>query len=361
MRMIGEAELDDIALGAGILGTGGGGDPYVGKLLAREAIRRHGPVRVIEPSELDPDAIIVPTAMMGAPTVMVEKLPSGTEVGLAFERLQQHLGIEAAATMPVEVGGLNSVIPFCIATEHDLPLVDADLMGRAFPEVQMCLPGLYGVRATPMTVADEKGNVTTLDAIDNRWAERLARSNTVDMGCSALVAQWVLRAGQLDGCAVIGSLRTAQDLGRAVREARAAHEDPVGAAIAALDGFRLMEAKVVDVDRVTHRGFAHADVRLGGLGEDLGATGRLRSQNEHLVIERDGVVLASAPDLIMVLDTDTGTPLTTEELRYGSRVTVIAAPCDPRWRSEDGLAVVGPRAFGYDFEFLAVEDRVAAA
>lgn len=360
MRLIGEAELDDIALGAGILGTGGGGNPYLGKLLARDAIRRFGPVTVVEPHELDPDAVIIPAAMMGAPTVMVEKLPSGTEVGLAFERLQEHLGIRAAATMPVEVGGINSLIPFCIATEYNLPLVDADLMGRAFPEVQMCISGLYDVRATPMTVADEKGNVTVIDAVDNRWAERLARSNTVDMGCSALVAQWVLRADQLERCAVVGSLRLAENLGRAVREARTAHDDAVAAAIETVGGFRLMEAKVVDVDRVTIGGFAHADVRLACIGEHVGAVGRLRSQNEHLVVERDGIVLASAPDLIMLLDTESGEPLMTEDLRYGARATVIAAPCDPRWRSEQGLAVVGPRAFGYDFDFIAVEDRVAA-
>ena len=43
LRLIGEEQLEDIALGAGILGTGGGGDPYVGKLLARQAIRNTGP------------------------------------------------------------------------------------------------------------------------------------------------------------------------------------------------------------------------------------------------------------------------------------------------------------------------------
>ena len=44
LRLVGEAELEDIAVGAAILGTGGGGDPYIGKLLAQEAVRRYGPV-----------------------------------------------------------------------------------------------------------------------------------------------------------------------------------------------------------------------------------------------------------------------------------------------------------------------------
>ena len=76
-RMIGVADLDDIAIGGAILGTGGGGDPYIGKLMAQQAIRKFGPVRMIEVDELDDDALVVPCAMMGAPTVMIEKIPQG--------------------------------------------------------------------------------------------------------------------------------------------------------------------------------------------------------------------------------------------------------------------------------------------
>jgi uncharacterized protein len=48
------------------------------------------------------------------------------------------------------------------------------------------------------------------------------------------------------------------------------------------------------------------------------------------VTVRDGRVLASVPDLIIVLDSDSAEPITTEEIHYGFRVSVVAAPCDPR-------------------------------
>ena len=47
-----ESVLDSIAIGAGILGTGGGGNPYVGQLRARQVIREEGPVTVLAPEEL---------------------------------------------------------------------------------------------------------------------------------------------------------------------------------------------------------------------------------------------------------------------------------------------------------------------
>ena len=43
------AGLDDIALGAALLGTGGGGDPYIGMLMARQALERYGSVELLDP------------------------------------------------------------------------------------------------------------------------------------------------------------------------------------------------------------------------------------------------------------------------------------------------------------------------
>ena len=92
MRQIGEANLDDLSVGAAILGTGGGGNPYIGTLLAKQAIREHGPVELVSVDEVPDDAVVVPSAMMGAPTVMVEKLPRGDEIIRAFKALQEFLG-----------------------------------------------------------------------------------------------------------------------------------------------------------------------------------------------------------------------------------------------------------------------------
>jgi hypothetical protein len=110
---------------------------------------------------------------------------------------------------------------------------------------------------------------------------------------------------------------------------------------------------------VTAGGFARAAVHIEGLHDDAGAALRLQTQNEHLAAERDGEVLASVPDLIIVLDSETGEPITTEDVRCGFRVTVVAAPCDPRWRTPAGLEVVGPRYFGYDLDFVPIEERFA--
>ncbi len=115
MRTIDLDDLNDLAVGAAVLGTGGGGDPYVGRLMAAEAIRRYGPVRLVDPAELEPDALVLPVGMMGAPTVMVEKLPGGFELSAATDALETFLGERAGAVMATEAGGINSTLAMCVA------------------------------------------------------------------------------------------------------------------------------------------------------------------------------------------------------------------------------------------------------
>ena len=86
MRKVGKQEIEDIAVGAALLGTGGGGDPHIGKLMALQAIEEFGPVTVLDADEVPDDALVVPSSMMGAPTVMLEKIPSGEEAILAFNQ-----------------------------------------------------------------------------------------------------------------------------------------------------------------------------------------------------------------------------------------------------------------------------------
>jgi len=361
MRLIQPDAIQDIALGATVLGTGGGGDPYIGKLLAIEAMREHGPVRLVNIEEIEDDSMVAHSAMIGAPTVIVEKLPSGVEVVRAFEALQTYLGRPLSYTVCAEAGGLNSTIPFVVAAQLGIPVVDADGMGRAFPEVQMVTPTLWGIPATPMALADEKGNCAILSTATNAWAERLARSLTIEMGSTALLAAYSMTGRQVKDSMVPGTLSKAEFIGRSLREARAAHRDPIEAVMEATGGVEVFRGKVIDVRRRTERGFARGNARLAGTDRDTGAELALQFQNEHLVAERDGCVVVSVPDLITVLDVETGQPITTESLRYGFRVAVLGIPCDPRWRTPAGLELVGPGYFGYAVDYVPVEQRFGGA
>jgi uncharacterized protein len=346
-----------LARGAAVFGTGGGGDPYIGALLATQAIREHGSVTVVGLDEVGDDALVVTAAMMGAPTVMVEKLPNLDEVVASVRALEDVLGRQVTHVACAEVGGVNSTVPVAAAAALGVPLLDADGMGRAFPELQMVLPTLYGITASPLSFADDKGNTGVLTTVDNTWTERIARVACVEMGCSVMIAGFPMTGAQARESLVRGSLRACLDLGEQIAAARAEHADPVGCVVERLGGREVFAGKVVDVERATTTGFARGRARLEGAGGEL----VLEFQNEHLIARHGDRVCVTTPDLIIVLEHDTGEAITTEGLRYGQRVRVVAAPADPRWHSERALAMVGPGYFGYDVAPHRYDGTTAAA
>lgn len=336
--------IPSLARGAAVFGTGGGGDPHIGALLATQAVTTHGPVTVVSVDEVPRDARVVMVAMMGAPTVMVEKLPGLDEVTAPVRAIEPFLDGPVTHIACAEVGGVNSTIPIAAAAVLGLPLVDGDGMGRAFPELQMVLPTLSGIPASPLGFADDKGNTGILSTVTNTWAERIARVACVEMGCSVMISLFPLSGQQVRESLVAGSLSQCLAVGDAIADARAANEDPVTRAVNELGGRELYAGKVVDVARATTKGFARGSAIIDGADGAL----TLSFQNEHLMATLERKILATTPDLIMVLEHDSGEPITTEGLRYGQRVRVIAAPSDERWHSPAGLAMVGPRYFGYD-------------
>jgi DUF917 family protein len=351
-------DVEDLATGAAILGTGGGGDPYLGKLMALSVLEKGMKIKVIDPEEVPDDALVIPSAAMGTPTVLIEKISKGTEVVEAFERLEKYFGQEVFATMPLESGGVNSVNPLTVGARCGLPIVDTDGMGRAFPELQMTTFNIYGVPCCPMTLVDEKGNVVLLDAIDNVWAEKLARVITIRYGGTAWISLYPMYGRDVKRGGIPNTLTLARDIGRSIREARAAKSDPIDAVLGITGGFRLFEGKIVDVERKTVAGFARGEARIEGLGDDSGSEMVVQFQNENLVAIKDGDIVCSVPDLISILDADTGLPITTEYLRYGYRVIAIGMPIHEKWRTPEGLKVVGPRYFGYDIDYVPIEERM---
>ncbi|ALA53792.1 DUF917 domain-containing protein [Shouchella clausii] len=355
MRWLTEESIEHIALGAAVLGTGGGGDPYLGKLMALEAIKTYGPIKLLSIEELADDALIVPLSMMGSPTIGVEKIPSIEELVAPLEKIEETLGQKAAALMPIEVGGVNSLVPVLAAAAKGLPLVDADAMGRAFPESQMVTFYLDGHSADPTVLADEKGNTVVITPKDGHWGEKLARAITVQMGGSSTVCDYALPGSVVKKSAIPGTLTKSEEIGRLLLHKSGDGTHPIKRLLAVLNGYELLTGKLTDIQRTLTGGFTRGICEVEGIHDDAGRMVTLHFQNEQLLATEGEKPLAITPDLIAILDVETGQPITTEGLRYGMRVTVIAFPCDPKWRTKKGIETAGPRYFGYPVEYEPVE------
>jgi DUF917 family protein len=358
-RTLTQQDLVDLARGAALLGTGGGGDPYVGRLMVQQAMAEGGEVRLISLDELPTDALVIPTAMMGAPTVLVEKIPSGRETVASLRALESYLGRRAYATMPIECGGINSTMPLVAGARLGIPVVDADGMGRAFPELQMETFHVYGVPGTPMAITNEYGDTTIVVTHDNLMMEWLARGVTIRMGGAAYIAEYSMDGATARRTSISGTISLGIRIGRCLREARLRHDDPFSALIDMLadtpyrHGRVIFEGKVIDVLRRTTEGFARGHALIESPdGERL----ELTFQNEHLIARVEGEVRGIVPDLICVLEAETAEPITTEAIRYGQRVKVMVISTPDMMRTPAALEVFGPRAFGLEHDFVPIEE-----
>ena len=180
LREVTLEDLDAIEIGAAILGTGGGGNPYIGKLRCREELKKGRRIEVIPLDELSDNARVVSLGGIGAPVVGVEKIEQGEECLRTMRALEQETCQNVDALISSEIGGANSMEPMLTAAQAGIPVVDGDGMGRAFPEMQMCTWSIYGHKSTPAAMADEKGSIVIFrDTPTEVWLERLARATVV--------------------------------------------------------------------------------------------------------------------------------------------------------------------------------------
>lgn len=347
MRLLTPEDIEALAIGAALLGTGGGGNPYLGKLRCLQELRRGKPVPLICLEELADDARVVAIGGIGAPSIGIEKLEEGHEGLRALRALEAHDGRRIDALIAAEIGGGNALEPIITAAIAGLPVVDGDGMGRAFPEMQMTTFSIYGHPSTPAAVADERGNVVLFaHTVSEVWFERLARTAVVAMGGTAIGAEAPMTGAYVKRAAVPGTVTQAIRLGNLVLEANRQRVNPIPFICVAERGVHLIDAKIVDLKRHLRGGFSVGEVVLEGIDAFVGSRAQIVFQNEFLCFERGGRVEVSVPDLIVILDADTGHAITTEILRYGQRVAVLGLPSHPLLRTPEALRVVGPAAFG---------------
>jgi DUF917 family protein len=345
-------DIPALALGAGVLGTGGGGNTYVGQIWLEHELRRLGvPCRLIDADDLADDALLCAAGTMGAPTVSNEKLMRGDEFAVGIRALEAHLGKQFDAILCGEVGGANCLKPLIGALQLNLPVVDGDPMGRAFPELQMDTFAINGVSITPMALVDPHGNTVIMERMDTPLrTEQYARSLTIEMGGSAALLMPVVTGKQVKEHLIRGTMSLAQRLGEAVLQARADNTDAPEAAAVLGNGRVLFRGKITDVERRTVQGFARGRLNMTAFGSSSD-TLEIVFQNENLVAWHNGEVVCTVPDLICILSLDDGEPIGTESLRYGLRVAVIVLPAARELKTPAALKVVGPAAFGYDVPF----------
>lgn len=365
-QVIDKPAIQEITLGASILATGGGGDPEIGLLWTYKVIDEGKEIIMVDPMDVPDEVQTASPACLGAALVLTEKPPSEGVLNLAIRRLERYLGRSIQATIPVECGGVNSPVAYAAAGELGVPVIDVDGMNRAFPELQMTSWATHGVHASPTVSVDDRQNVTVIDTgDDNVLAETLARRAAMAYGGISWIATYPMTGREVKDASILYSQSIAWAVGKAVMRARREHLDPIEELLSSLrkerqvEGFRVFRGKIVDIHREfgseTSKGFTLGKILMQGIEESRGSTAELDFQNEWLNLRVDEKVRCLPPDLIAILDSETGEPIRTDIMKYGYRGTIVLIPAHERMRTPKGIEMFGPRRFSYDHDYVPVE------
>lgn len=388
---INETDLDFITIGCYILGTGGGGSPYSQMVLLREQLHAGATVRVVSPHSLPDNALVGSGGGAGSPTVAIEKL-SGDEMLEAQRELYKLISQDPTHMIAVEIGGANGLQGMILGSSKnmDVPAVDGDWMGRAYPTKWQTTPVVFDERSpiwSPVAMCDGNGNVVTMPkAASDAHVERIMRAALSDMGSQVGFADPPVTGAEVKRWVVENTVSQAWRIGRAVKLAREGNRigevaEMIIDECGGRDGARVLwKGKVVGVERRLRTGHVYGECVIEGMdvsegdhvGDVAGAAQEFRGRikipfkNENIAaikladsanvdtddagaLERQEDVLAIVPDLIAVIDAQNGEAIGTPEYRYGQLVVVLGIAASDRWTgTERGISLGGPDAFGFD-------------
>ncbi|GJC80850.1 putative D-/L-hydantoinase subunit A [Colletotrichum liriopes] len=367
-----ETDLDWITIGCYILGTGGGGSPYQHMLRLREMMRAGATVRVVSPFDLRDDAIVACGGGKGSPQVSIEK-PYGDEIMESQRELYEYLGTKPTAVISLEIGGGNGLQGLILgaSTNLDVPTIDGDWMGRAYPISHQTTPVVFEKKATmiPSCISDGNGRIMLMTKARTELdAERAFRAALSQMGSHVGCAKGPVSGRDTKSWVVENTLSLSWRIGRAVALSRCTNTiDSVAEAIVDEVGGEesarvLFRGKIVGVERVTRLGHAYGEVIIENSTSHDRADSREKTterliipfKNENILAKKihgDGKeeILAIVPDLVCVVDAQNGEAIGTQEYRYGLLVVVLGITASEKWTSTArGIEIGGPKGFGMD-------------
>ncbi|KAF1975116.1 hypothetical protein BU23DRAFT_566712 [Bimuria novae-zelandiae CBS 107.79] len=369
---ISETDLLWITIGCYILGTGGGGSPYSTMLRVRQMLRAGQTIRVVSPDDLKDGDRIGSGGGAGSPTVGIEKL-AGDEMMDAQEHMYKLFpGGRATHIIPLEIGGSNGLQGLVLgaSSNMNIPCVDGDWMGRAYPTKWQTTPVVFGEREivfAPVSVADGNGNVLYMPtATSDLKVEQVIRATLSQMGSHVGTADGPVTGAETRRWAVEHTISLSWRIGREVARARKENqidnvaESIINAVGGAETGRVLFKGKIVGVERKLWMGHIYGEVIVQGTeGTEFSGKIKIPFKNENIAAirlhegaesktgeEKNEDVLVIVPDLISVIDAQNGEAIGTPEYRYGLLVLVIGITASERWTSPKGVKIGGPNSFG---------------
>lgn len=334
------ADIPALSHGYALLGSGGAGEPTITALMAEHTT--DWPLTVHQVDELADDTACVGLAVMGSTIMVAEKLPGLQPYAGVIDALERWLGTRTTAVCNAEGAGINGFSALLPA--DDRVVVDADLLGRAFPDldqITLLVDGLPGVVVACGT--GHGGGVTLVADVRPTDVEQVLRTATTCNGGWSTFAVGGFTVGDLREHAVLDNTARALRLGRDYLTCADTSDatriaDRLGAQL--LGTGRVVSIRQEDGPR---------ELTTFQLDGSDGAVLRLVAGSEFLAVLRDGELLVSSPVIVAVLDRVSHRILQVPDVGQAMDLMLLAIPAPAWWTAQPHrLREALPSRWGFD-------------
>lgn len=366
-------DCEDFAHGCLFMGTGGGGGLDWGMSMFKEALADGVSLEWVDVDDIPNDVWSVTPFGMGtiAPTTQetldeIERADLKNKFGdrsmeEAVKELGDYLGQQIGCLVAAELGAGNTPAPLVTGARLGIPVVDGDYAGRAIPDEMQGTPFLYGKKSWPASSVDQWGNVSIVKSVTNGYMfERVGKMLAVAAFGNTTMAATPLPAHEMKEILVRGTLTKSLALGRALRTARENGQDPINAALAVTGGWRLFEGIVSSKTWEDRDGYMFGTLQMDGTGDYTGQTFRVWFKNENHISWLNNEPYVCSPDLVTLAYKNSGQGTTNTLIAEGDEIVAVGIKGLESFRTEFGLnKAAGPRYFGFDIDYIPIEDLMA--
>ncbi|SHJ24639.1 hypothetical protein SAMN02745751_02072 [Dethiosulfatibacter aminovorans DSM 17477] len=353
MKKLAYQETVDILVGCTILGTGGGGSLAEGLDAVKKAFGEGCEFNMIDFDEIKDDAYYVNPYFCGSISPDEEEEEEHKELEYAIRSLEEYMDVEFDGVVSIEYGGGNTGQAMAAGARAGKFIVDADAAGRAVPELQFSTYFVTGRPIYPFSVATKhKDTVIFTKVASDARAEVLSRMMAVATDNTVGMADHPIIGKDLKTSVIPNALSYAGKVGRIQREALEKGLNPIAELTDKCEGTLLFEGIVTEKDTEWNiqDGFTVGSIGIKGCESFENSAFKVWYKNENMVAWRDGEVALTCPDLICVVNGETGYPITNPNCNPGNKVAVLGFKAHDFWKTEKGLSILNPRFFGFDID-----------
>jgi DUF917 family protein len=325
-------DFDYLELGAAFLGSGGGGDANYMRMHAEYMSGLFGNINLISKEDLNDGDLILPIAFMGSPLVLKEKFFSVESMIKIVEIIEKINNKKIKAFSGVEIGGGNAFSPLIIASKLNIPLLDADMIGRAFPCLYMASTNVNKIKPKDAIFVDNKGNSIILN-VDNFYElENYGRAIAIAAGSCIVCCIQVLTGKEAKKGLIFGSYLNAINIGKTLKKINNISDlknnldiNIIGAGI------------VKKIDQKICSGFSQGYIYIESENKDIY---KILIKNEYLAVYKNEKLIIQTPDIITLLEDETFVPILSDKIKWGNKVNIVSMRPTDIWHTKDGLSLV---------------------